>query len=141
MELNRDYSRHQSTIRKLRCFFVLSSFLMSIVVFEAIYLAMSGFAMNWNCSKIYKNKKNTQILENSYGIMSSLFNNMHHDKKEELSRWYIEIFIFRGNKCILSSTFIDFRGFTFLKVTDIGKVCVNHIFFNEMKFKFKFFNL
>ena len=75
--------------------------------------------------------------------MSSLFNNMHHDKKEELSRWYIEIFIFRGNKCILTSTFIDFRGFTFLKVADIGKVCVNQTFlkWNEMKFKLKCFNL
>ena len=30
---------------------------MSIVVFEAIYLAMSVFAMNWNCSKIYKIRK------------------------------------------------------------------------------------
>ena len=61
--------------------------------------------------------------------MSSLFNNMHHDKEGEFLGWYIEIFIFSGNNCIISSIFTDFLGFTFLKVTNIGKVCVNQIFF------------
>ena len=60
--------------------------------------------------------------------MQRLSNNMHHDRKDELSGGYLEIFIFRGNKCILSSIFTVFRGFLFLKDTDIGKVCVNQIF-------------
>ena len=51
---------------------------------------------------------------------------MHHDKKGEFLGWYIEIFIVSGNNCIISSIFTVF---TFLKVTNIGKVCVNQIFF------------
>ena len=57
---------------------------------------------------------------------------MHHDKKGEFLGWYIEIFIFSGNNCIISSiftVFTDFLGFTILKVTNMGKVCVNQIFF------------
>ena len=60
--------------------------------------------------------------------MQRLSHNMHHDRKDELLGGYLEIFILRGNKCILSSIFTVFRGFSFLKVTDTGKVCVNQIF-------------
>ena len=72
--------------------------------------------------------------------MQRLSNNMHHDRKDELSGGYLEIFIFRGNKCILSSIFTVFRGFLSLKDTDIGNVLIKS-FWNDMKFNFKFFNL